>query len=31
MSKSPADAQPQAPAITPVARDKYRVTREVSR
>jgi amino acid adenylation domain-containing protein len=31
MSKSPAEAQPQAPAITPVARDKYRVTREVSR
>jgi amino acid adenylation domain-containing protein len=31
MSKSPADVQPQAPAITPVARDKYRVTREVSR
>jgi amino acid adenylation domain-containing protein len=31
MSKSPAEVRPQAPAITPVARDKYRVTREVSR
>jgi amino acid adenylation domain-containing protein len=30
MSKSPSEVRPQAPAITPVARDKYRVTREVS-
>ena len=25
------EVRPQAPAITPVAREKYRVTREVSR
>ena len=31
MSKSPAEVRPQAPAITPVSRDKYRVTREVPR
>ena len=30
MSKSPSEVRPQAPAITPVARHKYRVTREVS-
>jgi aryl carrier-like protein len=31
MNKSPIEVRPQAPAITPVARDKYRVRREVSR
>lgn len=31
MGKSPSEVRPALPAITPVARDKYRVTREVSR
>jgi len=31
MSRSPTEVRPQAPAITPVARDRYRVTREINR